>query len=38
MAAENKPSGRNVEGSSNYKRVFDFTETIEEAAVTDDRS
>ena len=38
MAAEYKPSGRTFEGSSNYKRVFDFNKPIEEAAVTDDRS
>jgi hypothetical protein len=38
MAAEYKPSGGTLHGSSNPKRIFDFNRPIEEATVTDDRS
>ena len=38
MAAEYEPSDRNVDGSGNRKRVFDFNKPIEDAAMTDDRS
>ena len=35
-AAEYRLDGRNFDGSSNYKRIYDFNRPIEEASVTDD--
>jgi len=36
MAAEYKLDGRNFDGSSRYKRIYDFNRAIGEASVTDD--